>query len=184
MSAYPCRHLTQNTVVFRMDVKLYTEVHLTYKAGFLTYRSSRCLAFSQMGMQWTHETVFPEYSDRIAQDSHLIPSSEAEAPALRTAILNYTLISYYPCRNLSMHFAVFILVFVPPCYRSAQSRTIMRLIHPGACLKNHSHDLHSPFCGIYAPPSVDVARCASLIRDQSPTNCEAHLTESLFQNAL
>ena len=107
MSTYPCRHLTRNTIVLRMDVKLYTEVHLTYKAGFLTYRSLRCLAFSQMGMQWTHETVFPEYSDRIAQDSHLIPSSKAEAPALHTAILNYTPISYYSCRNLSMLFAFF-----------------------------------------------------------------------------
>lgn len=80
--------------ISRMDVKLYTEVHLTYKAGFLTYRLSRCLAFSQMGMQWTHETEFPEYSDRIAQDSHLIPSSEAYASALYMAILNYTLLFY------------------------------------------------------------------------------------------
>lgn len=88
--------------ISRMDVKLYTEVHLTYKAGFLTYRSLRCLAFSQMGMQWTHETEFPEYSDRTAQDSHLIPSSEAYAPALCTAILNYTPIEYYSYRVLSI----------------------------------------------------------------------------------
>lgn len=77
-----------------MDVKLYAEAHLTYKAGFLTYRSLRCPAFSQMGMQWTYGTEFPEYSDRIAQGSHLIPFSGANTPALHMAILNYTSISY------------------------------------------------------------------------------------------
>ncbi|WP_334295496.1 DUF6783 domain-containing protein [Blautia faecicola] len=29
--------------------------------------------------------------------------------------------------------------------------------------------------------SVDVARYAALIQEKSPTNCDAHLAESLFQ---
>ena len=36
-----------------------------------------------------------------------------------------------------------------------------------ACLKNHSRNLHAPLCGIFRP--------------KSPTNCAAHLAESLFQ---
>ena len=130
MPAYPCRHLTRNPYVFRMDVKLYTEVHLTYKAGFLAYRSSRCLAFSQMGMQWTHETAFPEYSDRIVQDSHLIPSSKTEASALCTAILNYTPIWYYLCRNLSMLFAGFYNRF---CYHLQPLHTAFAIPLAAAC---------------------------------------------------
>ena len=50
-----------------------------------------------------------------------------------------------------------------------------------ACLKNHSHNLHAPFCGIFCPNSVAVARYGALIRTKSPTNCDAHLAESLFQ---
>ncbi|WP_346344887.1 DUF6783 domain-containing protein [Clostridium sp. MCC353] len=34
---------------------------------------------------------------------------------------------------------------------------------------------------MFAPNSVNVARCASLIRNKSPTNWDAHLTESNFQ---
>ena len=45
-------------------------------------------------MQWDHWAVFPVYSDRIVQDSHLVPSSDSNCgivlPALDTAILNYT----------------------------------------------------------------------------------------------
>ena len=50
-----------------------------------------------------------------------------------------------------------------------------------ACLKNHSHNLHAPLCGIFCPNSVAVARYGALIRTKSPTNCDAHLAESLFQ---
>ena len=50
-----------------------------------------------------------------------------------------------------------------------------------ACLKNHSCNLHAPLCGIFHPNSVAVARYGALIRVKSPTNCDAHLAESLFQ---
>ena len=50
-----------------------------------------------------------------------------------------------------------------------------------ACLKNHSCNLHVPLCGIFYLHSVDVARYAALIQATSPTNCDAHLAESLFQ---
>ena len=34
---------------------------------------------------------------------------------------------------------------------------------------------------VYLPPhSVNAARCASLIQDKSPTNCDAHLTAGIF----
>ena len=36
-------------------------------------------------------------------------------------------------------------------------------------------------CGIFFPDSVDVARYGALIPANSPTNCDAHLAESLFQ---
>lgn len=50
-----------------------------------------------------------------------------------------------------------------------------------ACLKNHSRHLHAPFCVIFAPNSGYIARYAPLIWHKSPTNCDAHLTESIFQ---
>ena len=52
---------------------------------------------------------------------------------------------------------------------------------PRACLKNHFRNLHAPLCGIFRPNSVVVARYDALIRVKSPTNCDAHLAESLFQ---
>ena len=52
---------------------------------------------------------------------------------------------------------------------------------PRACLKNHFHNLHAPLCGIFCPNSVAVARYDALIRAKSPTNCDVHLAESLFQ---
>ncbi len=42
-------------------------------------------------------------------------------------------------------------------------------------------NLHAPLCGIFHPNSVAVARYGALIRAKSPTNCDAHLAESLFQ---
>ena len=50
-----------------------------------------------------------------------------------------------------------------------------------ACLKNHSYNLHAPICGIFCLHSVDVARYAALIQAKSPTNCNAHFAESIFQ---
>ena len=50
-----------------------------------------------------------------------------------------------------------------------------------ACLDIHSRDLHAPLCGIFTPPSVNVARYVSLIWGKSPTNLDAQLTESNFQ---
>ncbi|MFR2320897.1 MAG: DUF6783 domain-containing protein [Blautia wexlerae] len=41
--------------------------------------------------------------------------------------------------------------------------------------------MHAPLCGIFHPNSVAVARYGALIRAKSPTNCDAHLAESLFQ---
>ncbi|RHT02616.1 hypothetical protein DW904_04140 [Ruminococcus sp. AM42-11] len=48
-------------------------------------------------------------------------------------------------------------------------------------MKNHSRNLHAPLCGRFHPNSVAVARYGALIRAKSPTNCDAHLAESLFQ---
>ncbi|MFQ9878602.1 MAG: DUF6783 domain-containing protein [Ruminococcus sp.] len=48
-------------------------------------------------------------------------------------------------------------------------------------MKNHSRNLHAPLCGRFCPNSVAVARYGALIRAKSPTNCDAHLAESLFQ---
>ncbi|MEO3232154.1 MULTISPECIES: DUF6783 domain-containing protein [unclassified Ruminococcus] len=41
--------------------------------------------------------------------------------------------------------------------------------------------MHAPLCGRFHPNSVAVARYGALIRAKSPTNCDAHLAESLFQ---
>ncbi|WP_461883656.1 DUF6783 domain-containing protein [Fusicatenibacter sp.] len=41
--------------------------------------------------------------------------------------------------------------------------------------------MHAPLCGIFCLLSVAVARYASLVQTKSPTNCDAHLAESLFQ---
>ena len=60
------------------DVKLCSEAHLIYQAGFLTYGYQRLSSPSHMYdwvMQWDFENRLSEYSDRIAQDSHLIPFS-------------------------------------------------------------------------------------------------------------
>ena len=50
-----------------------------------------------------------------------------------------------------------------------------------ACLKNHSRNLHAPLCGRFHLNSVAVAHYGALIRAKYPTNCDAHLAESLFQ---
>ena len=61
-----------------LDVKPCSEAHLTYQAGFLTYGYQRLSSPSHMYdwvMQWDFENRLSEYSDRIAQGSHLIPFS-------------------------------------------------------------------------------------------------------------
>ena len=50
-------------------------------------------------------------------------------------------------------------------------------------MKNHSCNLHAPICGIFCLHSVDVARYAALIQAKSPTNCNAHLAESIFHSS-
>jgi type I restriction enzyme M protein len=50
-----------------------------------------------------------------------------------------------------------------------------------ACLKNHSYHLHALLCVIFAPNSGYIARYAPFIWHKSPTNCDAHLAESIFQ---
>ncbi len=50
-----------------------------------------------------------------------------------------------------------------------------------ACLKNHSCNLRTSIYGIFCLHSVAVARYAALIQAKSPTNCDAHLTESIFR---
>ena len=50
-----------------------------------------------------------------------------------------------------------------------------------ACLKIHFRHLHAPLCGIFVPNSGYIARDAPFIRDKSPANSDAHLTESNFQ---
>ena len=51
---------------------------------------------------------------------------------------------------------------------------------PRACPQNHFRNLHAPLCGIFHPNSVVVARYDALIRAKSPTNCDAHLAESIW----
>ena len=58
---------------------------------------------------------------------------------------------------------------------------VFTLCRTRACLKNHSRNLHAPLCGIFHPNSVAVAHYGALIRAKYPTNCDAHLAESLFQ---
>ncbi|NBI70686.1 hypothetical protein D3Z50_06365 [Clostridiaceae bacterium] len=48
-------------------------------------------------------------------------------------------------------------------------------------MKIHSRHLHAPLCVIFAPNSGYIARYAPFIWHKSPTNCDAHLSESNFQ---
>ena len=51
----------------------------------------------------------------------------------------------------------------------------------GLCLKQRSRNLRAPLCSIFHPNSVTVARYGALIRVKTPTNCDEHFAESLFQ---
>ena len=50
-----------------------------------------------------------------------------------------------------------------------------------SCLKQRSRNLRAPLCSIFHPNSVTVARYSALIRVKTPTNCDEHFAESLFQ---
>ena len=50
--------------------------------------------------------------------------------------------------------------------------------------ENHSCNLHTPLCGRSCLHSADAARCAALIQEKSPANCDVRLTESFFRHAL
>lgn len=45
----------------------------------------------------------------------------------------------------------------------------------------NSYHLHAPLCVIFAPNSGYIARHAPFIWHRSPTNCDAHLAEGIFQ---
>ena len=77
---------------------------------------------------------------------------------------------------IKSHFFIFSLIF--PNHPSIKTGFN---ICSGACLKNHSRNLHAPLCGIFHPNSVAVAHYGALVRAKYPTNCDAHLAESLFQ---
>ena len=50
-----------------------------------------------------------------------------------------------------------------------------------ACLKKHSSNLHITIYGIFCLHSVDIVRYTVRIQTKHPTNCDAHLAESIFQ---
>lgn len=47
---------------------------------------------SRIKIQWMIEALLPKYSDRIAQDSHLIPSSDCYADTASTSYVQYGII--------------------------------------------------------------------------------------------
>ncbi|MFR0752278.1 MAG: DUF6783 domain-containing protein, partial [Ruminococcus sp.] len=87
-------------------------------------------------------------------------------------------------RRCIIHSSLFIkhmLLFTPFTKRTLLPVNRVTSMSSRACLKKHSCNLHAPLCGIFHPNSVVVARYDALIRAKSPTNCDAHLAESLFQ---
>ena len=58
---------------------------------------------------------------------------------------------------------------------------ILQELKVRACLKKAFCKMCVTICGRFCPNSVAVARYGALIRTKSPTNCDAHLAESLFQ---
>ena len=68
-----------------------------------------------------------------------------------------------------------------PAFLASIKKTFPQSARSRACLKNHSRNLHAPLCGRFHPNSFAVARYGALIQTKSPTNCDAHLAESLFQ---
>ena len=68
-----------------------------------------------------------------------------------------------------------------PCLPCEYLKTFPQSARSRTCLKNHSRNLHAPLCGRFCLNSVTVARYGALIQTKSPTNCDTHLAESLFQ---
>ena len=99
--------------------------------------------------------------------------------------LGHSLISAFFCD-------LWILLFVQPIVNNryidlsdlsytAPMWQILNFHCTGARLKNHSRNLYAPLCGMFRPNSVAVACYDALIRTKSPTKCDAHLAENLFQ---
>ena len=89
-----------------------------YKAGFLTSGSSLAFPFSYY-VQWDNEGSLLCYSDRIAQDLHLIPSSDCYADNnlhFICSIWNYTDIIITRCQfavnNLHNICQIFIILCI------------------------------------------------------------------------
>ena len=96
------RHFkTECAISFRLlDVKPCPEAHLICQAGFLAYGSGVCLPLLtclKRVMQWNREGRLSEYSDRIVQDSHLIPSSYFLSMHLTQRSLH--IFYYMPCQR-------------------------------------------------------------------------------------
>lgn len=74
--------------VFSFTRKLFSHTkQVSWLTDLCSISPSRAI---RSGTQWTFEISLPVYSDRIAQASHLIPSSVPSGAALDVAILNYT----------------------------------------------------------------------------------------------
>lgn len=62
-----------------------------YKAGFLAQDHRIFSPSHTFSVQWTHEKLLPCYSDRIAQDFHLVPSSVRSIQTDSTLYVQYGL---------------------------------------------------------------------------------------------
>lgn len=88
--------------VFSFTRKLFSH---TKQVSWLTDRRSISPSHAiRSGTQWIHEISLPVYSDRIAQASHLIPSSDLLMSALDVAIFNYTKGLYHKNCGTSIYF--------------------------------------------------------------------------------
>ena len=95
-----------------------------YKAGFLTSASSLPFPFSYY-VQWDNEKSLLCYSDRIAQDLHLIPSSDCYADNnlhFICSIWNYTDIIITRCQFAVNNPHNICQIFIILCYCSLRSQ--------------------------------------------------------------
>ena len=95
-----------------------------YKAGFLTSGSSLPFPFSYY-VQWDNERSLLCYSDRIAQDLHLIPSSDCYADNnlhFICSIWNYTDIIITRCQLAVNNLHNICQIFIILCYYSRRSQ--------------------------------------------------------------
>lgn len=74
------------------------------------------------------------------------------------------------CTGIRMHFLPFVRPVLRDSCTARQEYTDQMHLH-----------LHAPFCVIAAPDSGYIARHAPFIWQKSPTNCDAHPAESIFQ---